>query len=95
MDPTDVVLVVLAGTGAGVINTVVGSGTLIVFPLLLSVGVPPVAANVANTIGFALLPAGSVVGGLIGARLGRVLPPLFLRVVIVVVGVYGIVQLVR
>ena len=32
-------------------NTVVGSGTLITFPVLLSLGVPPVTANVSNTIG--------------------------------------------
>src|SRR3954447_5513842 len=41
------------------INTVVGSGTLISFPVLLSVGIPPVTANVSNTIG--LFP-GSFVG---------------------------------
>jgi len=39
-------LVVVAGMGAGVINTVVGSGTLITFPVLLSTGLPPLAANV-------------------------------------------------
>ena len=43
--------VALAGIGAGTINTVVGSGTLITFPVLLSLGVPPVTANVSNTIG--------------------------------------------
>ena len=36
---------------AGTINTVVGSGTLITFPTLLAFGVPPVTANVSNTIG--------------------------------------------
>jgi uncharacterized membrane protein YfcA len=53
------VLVVLAGLGAGTINTVVGSGTLITFPTLLAVGLPPVTANVSNTVG--LFP-GSFVG---------------------------------
>lgn len=48
--------VALAGTAAGTINTVVGSGTLITFPVLLSLGVPPVTANVSNTIG--LIPGG-------------------------------------
>lgn len=57
-------LVVLAGMVAGVVNTVVGSGTLITFPLLLSAGVPPVAANVANNIGLA---PGSV-SGAVGYR---------------------------
>ena len=47
----DLLLVGLAGVGAGFINTVVGSGTLITFPTLLALGVPPVVANVSNTIG--------------------------------------------
>jgi uncharacterized protein len=52
-------LVLVAGIGAGTINTVVGSGTLITFPVLLGVGLPPVTANVSNTVG--LFP-GSFVG---------------------------------
>jgi uncharacterized protein len=49
----------LAGLAAGAINTVVGSGTLITFPVLLGLGYAPVTANVANTIGLA---PGSVSG---------------------------------
>jgi uncharacterized membrane protein YfcA len=52
-------LVLVAGVWAGAINTVVGSGTLITFPVLLGVGLPPVTANVSNTVG--LFP-GSFVG---------------------------------
>jgi uncharacterized protein len=44
---------------AGAINTLVGSGTLITFPVLLAFGYSPVTANVSNTIG--LVP-GSVAG---------------------------------
>ncbi|GIN05608.1 UPF0721 transmembrane protein [Planomonospora venezuelensis] len=44
-------LIALAGVAAGTINTVVGSGTLITFPTLLAFGVPPVTANVSNTVG--------------------------------------------
>jgi uncharacterized protein len=51
--------VLLAGLAAGTINTVVGSGTLISFPTLLAFGVPPVTANVSNTIG---LTPGSLSG---------------------------------
>lgn len=40
-----------AAVAAGGINAVVGSGTLITFPTLLAFGVPPVLANVSNTIG--------------------------------------------
>ncbi|MEO8888818.1 MAG: sulfite exporter TauE/SafE family protein [Jatrophihabitantaceae bacterium] len=52
-------LVFLAGICAGTINTVVGSGTLITFPVLLGVGLSPVTANVSNSVG--LFP-GSLVG---------------------------------
>ncbi|RNL79390.1 sulfite exporter TauE/SafE family protein [Nocardioides marmorisolisilvae] len=57
-------VVLLSGIAAGTINTVVGSGTLITFPTLLAFGVPPVTANVSNTLG--LVP-GSV-SGAIGYR---------------------------
>jgi uncharacterized membrane protein YfcA len=60
----EVVAILLAGVAAGTINTVVGSGTLITFPTLLAFGVPPVTANVSNTIG--LVP-GSI-SGAIGYR---------------------------
>jgi uncharacterized membrane protein YfcA len=88
--------VLLAGTAAGTINTVVGSGTLITFPALLALGYPPVTANVSNNLGLVfgaasgawgyrrelagtrrmlveLVPA-SVVGGAIGAVLLLCLP---------------------
>jgi len=57
-------LVLVAGVFAGTINTVVGSGTLVTFPVLLAVGYSPVVANVSNTLG--LVP-GSV-SGAIGYR---------------------------
>lgn len=85
-----------AGAAAGLINTVVGSGTLVTFPTLLALGVPPVTANVSNTIGLVpgsvsgalatrgelggqrarliRLGAGSLVGGVIGALLLLKLP---------------------
>jgi uncharacterized membrane protein YfcA len=43
--------ILLAGVAAGTINTVVGSGTLITFPVLLGLGYAPVVANVSNTVG--------------------------------------------
>jgi uncharacterized membrane protein YfcA len=51
VSPFEAVLITLAGVAAGTINTVVGSGTLITFPTLLAFGVPPVTANVSNTVG--------------------------------------------
>ncbi len=64
MSPLEAIAIGLAGLAAGTINTVVGSGTLITFPTLLAFGVPPVTANVSNTIG--LVP-GSV-SGVVGYR---------------------------
>ena len=61
MSALDVVLVFLGGLAAGTINVIVGSGTLITFPVLLAVGYSPVVANVSNTIG--LVP-GSVAGAI-------------------------------
>lgn len=57
----DAVILILAGMGAGVINAVVGAGTLVTFPTLLLLGYPPVIANVSNTVG--LVP-GSVMGAI-------------------------------
>jgi uncharacterized protein len=58
------VAVLAAGVLAGTMNTIVGSGTLVTFPVLLAVGYGPVTANVSNTLG--LVP-GSV-SGAIGYR---------------------------
>ncbi len=55
----DALLIVVAGIGAGTINTIVGSGTLITFPTLLLLGVPAVTANISNSVG---LVAGGVTG---------------------------------
>jgi uncharacterized membrane protein YfcA len=44
-------IIFVAGIGAGTINAVVGSGSLITFPTLVALGYPPVLANVSNNIG--------------------------------------------
>jgi uncharacterized membrane protein YfcA len=50
----DGALLAAAAALAGVVNAVAGGGTLLTFPALLAVGVPPVAANATNTV--ALFP---------------------------------------
>ncbi|GAB3347942.1 sulfite exporter TauE/SafE family protein [Modestobacter lapidis] len=60
----EMVAVVAAGFAAGGINAVVGSGTLVTFPVLLTVGLPPVTATVSNSIG---LVTGSI-AGIVGYR---------------------------
>lgn len=59
MTPLHVLAAFAAGGAAGCINVIVGSGSLITFPVLLALGYPPVVANVSNTVG--LVP-GSVSG---------------------------------
>ena len=44
-------LITLAGFGAGALNSVAGSGTLITFPALIAFGIPPITANVSNNLG--------------------------------------------
>jgi len=51
MDVGEIIAIAVAGLAAGTVNTVVGSGTLITFPVLLAFGYAPVTANVSNTIG--------------------------------------------
>jgi uncharacterized membrane protein YfcA len=55
----DMILIALAGVGAGAINAVVGSGTLITFPTLVALGYPPVTSTMSNAVG---LVAGGVSG---------------------------------
>jgi uncharacterized membrane protein YfcA len=64
MSPGEAISIALAGVAAGTINTVVGSGTLITFPVLLAFGYAPVTANVSNSVG---LSPGSV-SGAVGYR---------------------------
>jgi uncharacterized membrane protein YfcA len=52
-------LILLAGVWAGLINTIVGSGTLVTFPVLVTMGVPPVTATMSNAMG---LIAGNLTG---------------------------------
>ncbi|TQN43213.1 hypothetical protein FHU33_2648 [Blastococcus colisei] len=57
----EMVAVAAAGFAAGGINAVVGSGTLVSFPVLLAVGLPPVPATISNSLG---LVAGNLSGSI-------------------------------
>jgi hypothetical protein len=57
-------IIVGVGLVAGMVNTIVGSGSLLTFPTLLALGYKPVLANVSNTVG---LISGSV-SGAVGYR---------------------------
>lgn len=55
MSPVELFALLGSGVVAGAINAVVGSGSLITFPVLVLFGLPPVVANVTNAVG--VLPA--------------------------------------
>jgi hypothetical protein len=79
MDLPHIALLVAAGLGAGVVNAVAGGGSLITFPALLAVGLPPVAANVTNSTAVCPGYVSSVVGSRrdLGGRAGllrRIVP---------------------
>lgn len=48
--PWALVFLLVAGLLAGAVNAVAGGGSLLVFPALLGVGFPPLAANVTNSV---------------------------------------------
>ena len=50
MDAATVALLLGAGLAGGVITAVVGGSSLITFPAMLAVGLPPVAASASNTV---------------------------------------------
>lgn len=57
-------LIFLAGIGAGFVGYAVGASSLISYPALLACGIPPVLANASNTVGV----VGTGFGGVLGAR---------------------------
>jgi uncharacterized membrane protein YfcA len=60
---TDLFVAALAAVAAGAVNALAGGGTLISFPVLIALGVPPLAANITNAV--ALCP------GYFGATLAQ------------------------
>jgi uncharacterized membrane protein YfcA len=53
-------LLVAAGVGAGLVGSIAGLASLISYPALLATGIPPVTANVTNTVALVLNGVGSV-----------------------------------
>lgn len=60
--PLSFVLLVVAGIGGGLTGSIAGLASLVTFPALLAVGLPPVAANVTNTVGLVFTGVGSFLG---------------------------------
>lgn len=57
-----IIAVLAAGFGAGTINSIVGSGSLITFPTLVALGVSPFIANITNSVGITGGNASSIHG---------------------------------
>jgi uncharacterized membrane protein YfcA len=74
------VWLVLAGFGGGLVGSVAGLASLVSYPALLAVGLPPVSANVSNTVALVFGGLGSVAGSAVeldgqrakARRLGRI-----------------------
>jgi uncharacterized protein len=64
MEPYQYLLVIFAGIAAGFVNALAGGGTLISFPVLTFIGIPPVSASITNTV--ALVP------GYFGATMAQI-----------------------
>lgn len=58
----ELLAVAAAGAAAGASNTIAGAGSLITFPTMVALGLPPLSANVTNTVG--------IIPGAIGGSLG-------------------------
>lgn len=50
MPITDLIIAGIAALGAGFVNAIAGGGTLITFPTLIALGLPPITANITNTV---------------------------------------------
>ena len=64
MGPGEIAFLALAGFGAGLIGSTAGLASLVSYPALLVVGLPPVTANVTNSVGL----VGSSIGSVSGSR---------------------------
>ena len=59
---SEALVLLAAGTLGGIFSTVVSIASLVTYPALLALGVPPLSANMTNTVSLVLTGAGSVAG---------------------------------
>jgi uncharacterized membrane protein YfcA len=62
MTLTDALVLLAAGTAAGLASTVFSLASLVSYPVLLALGLPPLTANVTNTVSLVLTGAGAAAG---------------------------------
>lgn len=85
MDPLSGILLLVMGILAGIINSAVGSGSLLTLPVLLALGIPPGVAVRTNTIGMMFASFGTVYG--FRREIARELP--YLVPMIIATGVFS------
>lgn len=83
----ELLAVAAAGVAAGASNSIAGAGSLITFPTMVALGLPPLSANVTNTVGIVPGYVGGVYGYLDllreqGERFARFLVPMLVGAVI-------------
>jgi uncharacterized protein len=105
-------MIIAAGAGAGFMNSIVGSGTLISFPTLVGVGFDRITANVTNNIGLfpgsasasygyrkelvgqrkrlMILGSASTLGAVVGALLLFALPSKAFKVIVPFLILFGV-----
>jgi uncharacterized membrane protein YfcA len=59
---SEALVLLAAGTAGGIFSTVVAIASLVTYPVLLALGVPPVSANMTNTVSLMFTGAGAVAG---------------------------------
>ena len=62
MPPEQLVFLFAAGVAAGIVSVLVSLASIISYPALLAVGLPPVTANVTNTVALVLTGVGAAIG---------------------------------
>ncbi|MGO9079605.1 MAG: sulfite exporter TauE/SafE family protein [Streptosporangiaceae bacterium] len=80
MSPVAIIALLAAGVGAGLASTIASLASVISYPALLAVGLPPVSANVTNTVALVFTAVGAAAGsrpelagqGRLAGRLGLV-----------------------
>jgi uncharacterized protein len=59
---TEALALLVAGAAAGFISTVVGLASLVSYPALLAIGLPPLSANMTNTVALLFTGVGAAAG---------------------------------
>src|SRR6185437_11983159 len=58
----DLLLLAVTGVAAGIVSTVASLASLVSFPVLLALGLPPLTANVTNTVALSFTAVGAAAG---------------------------------